>query len=85
MKELNTTMIHDIQNKYKAKKVYQSKHKRMQEVMANKYNIKKENAKYIEVRVDTLYSEIINKYTLEEEEIYDKLYLKVRKLFLEMM
>jgi len=78
-------MINEIQNRYKSKKVYESKHKRIQESMAKKYNIKKENAKYIEVRVDNLYSEIIGKYTLEEAEIYDKLYLKVRKLFLEMM
>ena len=85
MKELSNTVIHDIQKKYKAKKVYESKHKRMQELMASKYNIKKENANYIEVRVDTLHSEIMNKYRMEEDEIYDKLYLKVRKLFLEMM
>jgi len=85
VKDINNNMINEIQNKYKAKKVYQSKHKRIQEKMASKYNIKKENAKYIEVRVDTLYSEISNKYALEETEIYDKLYLKVRKLFLEMM
>jgi len=85
VKDINNNMIHDIQNKYKAKKVYQSKHKRIQEAMASKYNINKANTKHIEVRVDTLYSEISNKYALEETEIYDKLYLKVRKLFLEMM
>ena len=81
----NNNMLHDLKNKYKYKKVYENKHKKNLDLMSSKYNVKKENYKYIEMRVDTLYSEIINKYTFEESEVYDKLYLKVRKLFLEMM
>ncbi len=81
----NSSMMYDIKNKYKAKKVYTNKHKKNLDILFSKYNYKKENSKYIETRVDTLYSDIINKYTCEESEIYDKLYLKVRKLFLEMM
>jgi hypothetical protein len=50
----------------------------------DKYNVKKVD-EYIEVRVDNLYTDITGKYKLEEKEIYDRLYLKVRKLFLEMM
>ncbi len=81
----NNSMIHDIKNKYKVKKVYTNKHKENLEIISSKYSVKKENYKYIETRVDTLYSDIINKYTCEESQLYDKLYLKVRKLFLEMM
>ena len=81
----NNSMVHDIKNRYKAKKAYVNKHKENLDTVFSKYNIKKQNHKYIETRVDTLYSDIINKYTFEEAQIYDKLYLKVRKLFLEMM
>ncbi len=37
----------------------------------------------IKREVNNLYEEISQKYIIKEEEIYQKLYLKVRKLFLE--
>ena len=37
----------------------------------------------IKKRVDILYSEISNRYKIDEREIYNALYLKVRKMFLE--
>ncbi len=38
---------------------------------------------WIKREVNNLYEEISQKYIIKEEEIYQKLYLKVRKLFLE--
>lgn len=77
-------LIRDIQKRYKAKQGYKNQYKSSQKVIASKYNVKKVD-EYIEVRVDNLYTDITSKYKLEEKEIYDRLYLKVRKLFLEMM
>jgi hypothetical protein len=37
----------------------------------------------IETKVDILYDSIKNKYRINEAEVYDRLYLKVRKMFLE--
>lgn len=77
-------LINDIQNRYKTKAGYKNKHKQKQKIIASKYNVKRAD-EYIDVRVDNIYSDITDKYKLEEKEIYDRLYLKVRKLFLEMM
>lgn len=77
-------LVNDIQNRYKAKAAYRNKHKTKQKAIASKYNVKRAD-EYIDIRVDSLYSDITDKYKLEEKEIYDRLYLKVRKLFLEMM
>jgi hypothetical protein len=38
---------------------------------------------FIQKRVNELYNEISDRYKVKEEEIYEKLYLKVRKMFLE--
>lgn len=80
----DTNLIQDIQNRYKTKQGYKNKHKSNQKIIASKYNIKRAD-QYIDIRVDNLYLDISKKYKLEESEVYDKLYLKVRKLFLEMM
>jgi len=37
----------------------------------------------IDRRVDKFFLDIKNKYSIDEDELYDKLYLKVRKMFLE--
>jgi len=74
-----------IQNRYKVKDIYKNKHKQTQQQLMNKYSVKNDTSKYIEVKANNFYSDITNKYTCEESEVYDKLYLKVRKLFLEMM
>ncbi|MDQ7084739.1 MAG: hypothetical protein Q9M36_07315 [Sulfurovum sp.] len=37
----------------------------------------------IDRKVDTFFINIKNKYRIDEDELYDKLYLKVRKMFLE--
>jgi len=34
-------------------------------------------------KVDLLYDEIKDKYIINEDKVYDRLYLKVRKMFLE--
>lgn len=74
-----------IENRYKIKDMYKNKHKAKQKQLVDKYSIKKDTSNYIEVKVNNFYSDITSKYTCEESEVYDKLYLKVRKLFLEMM
>ena len=74
-----------IENRYKVKDIYKNKHKEKQKQLVDKYSIKKDTNNYIDVKVNNFYSDITSKYTCEESEVYDKLYLKVRKLFLEMM
>ncbi|RLA73620.1 MAG: hypothetical protein DRG78_22225 [Epsilonproteobacteria bacterium] len=37
----------------------------------------------INKRVDNFFIDIKDKYRIDEDELYDKLYLKVRKMFLE--
>ncbi len=74
-----------IENRYKIKDIYKNKHKQRQQQIVDKYDMKKDPSTYIEVKVNNFYSDITNKYTCEESEVYDRLYLKVRKLFLEMM
>ena len=34
-------------------------------------------------KINTLYNEISSRYIIREEDIYNKLYLKVRKMFIE--
>lgn len=79
------SLVRDIQNRYRSKKGYKNQYKSSQKEITSKYNNVKRVDEYIEVRVDNLYTDITSKYKLEEKEIYDRLYLKVRKLFLEMM
>ena len=37
----------------------------------------------VQNRVNSLYNEISNRYIIREEEIYNRLYLKVRRMFME--
>ncbi len=37
----------------------------------------------IKNRINSLYNEISERYIIKEEDIYNKLYLKVRKMFIE--
>ncbi len=37
----------------------------------------------VEIKVDNFFKQIENKYKIDESDIYDKLYLKVRKMFIE--
>jgi len=37
----------------------------------------------IDKKVDNLFENVSNKYRIDDEELYDQLYLKVRKMFLE--
>lgn len=83
MNNSNENLMTEIQNRYKYKKIYTNRHKYVP--LDEKYDLKKEDIVFIQTRVDILYSEIANKYSVKESEVYDKLYLKVRKLFLEMM
>jgi len=39
----------------------------------------------IKVKVGEISKELTNKYKIEEDKIYDTLYLKVRKMFLELL
>ncbi len=79
----NKRLSDEIKNRYPTKKVYVNKHKYVP--LEEKYDLKKEDVVLIKTKVDVLYSEISRKYSIEESEVYDKLYMKVRKLFLEMM
>ena len=71
------------QTKYRSRKVYTNPH--VYVPLDEKYSLKKEHVMLIENRVDKLYNEISKKYSINESEVYDRLYMKVRKLFLEMM
>jgi len=39
----------------------------------------------VKIKVDEIAKELANKYKIEEDKVYDTLYLKVRKMFLELM
>jgi len=39
----------------------------------------------VKSKVDEITKELANKYKVEEDKVYDTLYLKVRKMFLELM
>ena len=78
-----TELSREIRNRYKSRKVYENRHKYTP--IEEKYGLRKEDAILIETKVDKLYNEISQKYAVQESEVYDKLYLKVRKLFVEMM
>ncbi len=83
MSNSNEDLIKEIQHRYRSRKVFTNKHKYTP--LDEKFDLKKEDIVFIQNRVDMLYSEISNKYSMKESEVYDRLYLKVRKLFLEMM
>ena len=82
MKE-KSSLFNQIDKRYNHKKVYEKK----EGIYPNKEKFKMhtDERMMIKTKVDTMCKEIVKKYDIEESEMYEKLYLKVRKLFLELM
>ena len=49
----------------------------------NKLRVISQVDSIVEKKVDILFSSIKDKYSISEDKVYDRLYLKVRKMFLE--
>ena len=70
-------------NDMRARKIYRKKE---YPILKNKdLGLYQRSDDLIKIKVDDISKEIANKYKIEEEKIYDTLYLKVRKMFLELM
>jgi len=79
----NSSIIEDIDKKYNRKKVYEKKD--IYYPSKDKFEMHKDEHNMIKTKVEDMCKEISGKYKMEESQMYDKLYLKVRKLFLELM
>lgn len=70
-------------NKTRSKKVYRKKEF---PILKNKdLGLYSSTDDLIKIRVDEISKNIANKYKIEEQKVYDSLYLKVRKMFLELL
>ena len=78
-----TTLLEKLDKRYQHKKVYNKKE--MYYPSKEKFDISQDNKALVTLKVDAMYKEIASKYKIEESELYDELYLRVRKLFLELM
>lgn len=76
-------LLDKIDKRYTHKKVYNKKE--VYYPTKTKFNIHKDNQTLITLKVEAMFQEISNKYKIEESQLYDELYLRVRKLFLELM
>jgi hypothetical protein len=70
-------------NKNRLKKVYSKKEYSM--IKNNNIAVSKSADDMIRIKVGEISKKISSKYHIEEEKIYDDLYLKVRKMFLELL
>ena len=55
----------------------------VKKVDLNKLKIISQVNDMVETKVDLLYDDIKERYIVNEDKVYDRLYLKVRKMFLE--
>lgn len=76
-------LLKTIDERYSHKKAYTKKD--VYYPTKSKFTLHKENETLITLKVDAMCKEISSKYKVEESELYDELYLRVRKLFLELM
>jgi len=77
------SLIQDIDERYHHKKVFEKKE--VYYPSKNKFDMQKSDHDMIKTKVEEMCKEISDKYKIKESEAYEKLYLKVRKLFLELM
>jgi len=77
------SLIEDIDQRYHHKKVFEKKNVYYPD--KSKFDVQKDDHNMIKTKVENMCKEISDKYKVEESEVYEKLYLKVRKLFLELM
>ena len=76
-------LLEEIDKRYSHKKLYNKKD--VYYPSKEKFEIHKDNQNLINLKVDAMCKEISGKYKIEESQLYDELYLRVRKLFLELM
>lgn len=77
------SLFNEIDKRYQHKKVYEKKEGYYPN--KKKFDVQKDEHNLIKTRVEIMCKEISGKYEIQESEMYEKLYLKVRKLFLELM
>jgi len=77
------SLLNEIDKRYSHKKVYERKEGYYPN--KKKFDMSKDEQYLIKTRVESMCKEISQKYEVEESELYEKLYLRVRKLFLELM
>lgn len=70
-------------NKTRLKKVYSKKEYPI--VKSNNHLLLTNHDDMIKIKVDEISKKLTSKYKIEEEKIYEDLYLKVRKMFLELL
>ena len=73
----------EIEARYSHKKEYGKKHEPLSK--RAKFELSTEDHNMIKHKVESMCQEIAGKYEVEESQMYEKLYLRVRKLFLELM
>ena len=78
-----STLLDTIDKRYSHKKVYNKKD--LFYPSKSKFTIHKDDQTLITLKVEAMCKEISSKYKIEESQLYDELYLRVRKLFLELM
>lgn len=78
-----SSLFDDIDNRYNHKKVYEKKESYYPS--KKKFDMNVEDRNMIKTKVDAMCKDIIGKYDMEESKTYEKLHLRVRKLFLELM
>jgi hypothetical protein len=72
-----------LKNKNRFKKVYQKKEPRI--IKSRQLGLYENSDDLIKVKVDEISKSLASKYKIEEEQIRETLYLKVRKMFLELL
>ena len=83
MMNKNETLLKEIDKRYYHKKVYDKKEVYYPD--KKKFNMQKDDHYMIKLKVEEMCKDISKKYKMQESEVYEELYLKVRKLFLELM
>jgi len=77
------SLLQDIDKRYHHKKIFEKKN--IYYPNKSKFDLQQDDHNMIKTKVETMCKEISDKYKVKESEVYEKLYLKVRKLFLELM
>lgn len=77
------SLFSEIDKRYHRKNVYEKRENYNSK--REKFYLPKAEHNLIKTRVEMMCKEISKKYEIEESQTYEKLYLRVRKLFLELM
>ena len=83
MMNKNETLLKEIDQRYYHKKIYDKKE--IYYPNKKKFTMQKDDHYMIKLKVEEMCKDISKKYKMQESEVYEELYLKVRKLFLELM